>query len=185
MRKRGNFSGWVKTNWIALSALVLSMASFSVTVEECNDTRLHEQPRLEYTYSYDGTGAGWRLINSGLGPARLRGFKITVDGKSQQSYNELCRSLGLGNPDYGFTNPRIGDLYAAGLNNVLFWIKPSPAANALQDNWTRVNIEACYCSIHNQCWRSDILQQPNPNEDPRDDSCSTFTNEKHTRWWGG
>ena len=102
--------------------ILISLCSFSVSVTQCAEARLHDQPRLEYTYYYDRTGAGWRVGNSGLGPARLRGFRITVDGVAQTGLNGTWNSLGLpGVPDFSFTNPRVGDLYGAGHEKILFF----------------------------------------------------------------
>jgi len=66
--------------WIAIAASTVSCFSLTVSMEQCNEARLHDRPRLTYNYFQNDQGAGWHLINSGLGPARLRGFKIMVDG---------------------------------------------------------------------------------------------------------
>jgi hypothetical protein len=179
-----SFGNWLAEEWTALVAVVISIFSLSVSVSECENTRLHDQPRMAYTYFYDDTGAGWKITNSGLGPARLRGFKLLVDGQPQNGFVELCNSLGL-QPIFQFTNPRVGDLWASGHENTLFWVKPGPSADLLKKTWTRVTIEACYCSIHDQCWLFNSSASPSPDGDPRDDHCKTFTDQPRSRWWNG
>jgi hypothetical protein len=186
MARKAHSGAWLAENWIALIAIVISVSSLAVSVNQCEDTELHDQPRFQYTYFYDATGAGWKLMNSGLGPARLRGFKMAVDGKAITDFNDLWDALGLPQPrNFQFTNPRIGDLYAAGHENILFWANSGPGADILRNTWTKLTIQVCYCSIHDHCWLSDSSVLPNANGDPRDDKCSTFIGQEHNRWWSG
>ncbi len=185
MKTRRIFRHWPADRWFALVALVTSVCSLSVSINQCENSRLHDQPRLEYVFYFDETGSGWRILNSGLGPARLRGFEMTVYGKPQDSLDALFQSLGMPSTDVRFTNPRVGDLYKAGMSGVLFWVPPGPSSQALQSVWRRVNIVACYCSIHDECWRFDMSAVPTPYGDPRDDSCSTFKGQEYDRWWQG
>jgi hypothetical protein len=190
-RRRSPFSNrlagdWLVGNWLALGAIIISVCSLSVSIEQCAEARLHDQPRLTYTYYCDDTGAGWRLDNTGLGPARLRGFKMTVDGKPVTDLTQVCDWLGLPQPcEFNFTNPRVGDLYASGHETILFWVKPGHTADTLRKAWRHLDIEACYCSIHDQCWRFDSSTEPDPNGDPRDDDCEDFARQAHSRWWNG
>jgi hypothetical protein len=179
---------WLVDNWLALFALVISVGSLSVTVEQCADARLHDQPRMTYEYDFDKTGAGWHVDNTGLGPARLRGFRIIVDGKSMANFEELRESLGLGRAEsinVSMTMPRVGYSYPVGYSHPLFWLtSPQSEIDHLSTVWTKVVIEACYCSIHDQCWRFNSLKV-SPNGDPRDDSCSTFQGMSFSLWWDG
>ena len=182
-RKR-SFGNWLIEEWTGLVAIAISVSSLAVAIGQYQNAKLHDQPRLAYSYYYDETGAGWRISNTGLGPARLRGFKLMVDGKPQNGFDDFLASLGLSG-DFNFTNPRVGDLWPTGHENILFWVKPGTAADLLKRTWGRVTIEACYCSIHDQCWLFNSRNLPDQHGDTSDDSCRTFQGQEHNRWWNG
>jgi len=150
--------------------------------------RINAQPRLTYTYYYDESGAGWKILNSGLGASRLRGFRMLVDGKPVNDFDDLGKELGLPQPvPYRFTNPMVGERWAVGHENILYWVTPGPAAAVLREQWTRVNIQACYCSLYGDCWLFSFDGKLNSldGEHRRDDSCSIFSGQVKSRWWGG
>jgi hypothetical protein len=111
-----------------------------------------------------------------------------VDGEPVRDFVIFGKSLGLPQPiTFHFTNPMVGDRIAAGQLNVLYWLDPGPAAAALTEQFNRVNIQACYCSLYGDCWLFSYdgkLHSPD-GEHRRDDSCSIFSGEEKTRWWGG
>lgn len=183
--KQGFFA-WLKGQSFGVLALGISAASLWLGIANRTDARLHDRPHLEYTFFYDDSGAGWRFGNTGLGQARLRGFKILVDGQPKNDLDDVWRSLGFPEPPkYNFTMPTVGDLYAAGHNNVFMWTRPGPDATKLMNEWPRVNISACYCSIYDECWVFDTAAARTPTGDRRDDECSTFKDDAKTKWWEG
>src|SRR5262245_47208138 len=180
--------GWPADRWIALAALVVAVCSLVVSTAELRAARMHErinaQPRLMYTYFHDNDGAGWKFHNSGLGAARLRGFRMFVDGRPMRDFIDLGKALGLPLPvPFRFTNPMVGDRYAAGHENILYWVQPGPAAAALHEQWTRVNIQVCYCSLYGDCWlfSFDGKLDSSDGEHRRDDECSIFAGEEKSR----
>lgn len=192
MKTRETLWGWPHDRWLALGALIAALCSVWVSVCEFRAGRRHErlsaQPMLAYTYFYDEAGAGWRLHNGGLGTARLRAFRIFIDGKPVRDFGDIATALDLTQPvPFRFTNPRVGDRYAAGHENILYWVEPSAAAGELKQKWTRVNIQACYCSLYEECWLFSFdttLDEAN-GEHRRDDDCSPFRDEERSRWWRG
>lgn len=190
--RSNEFLGWSADRWIAFAALFVAALALVVSVCELRDARRHErisaQPHLTYTYFYNDEGAGWKIKNSGLGTARLRGFRILVDGKPVRDFNDLGKALGLPQPvPFRFTNPMVGVRYAAGHENILYWVQPSAAAMTLLKQWTRVNIQACYCSLYGDCWLFSFdgkLNSPD-GEHRRDNKCSIFSSEEKNRWWQG
>ena len=70
---------------IAISATVIAVASLVVSVYEARAARRHNRyavrPLLGLTTAFPvGGTAGLRLRNSGLGPAKITGTKVTLDG---------------------------------------------------------------------------------------------------------
>ncbi|MFZ0927495.1 MAG: hypothetical protein WAN11_02775 [Syntrophobacteraceae bacterium] len=184
--------GWPTDRVIALAALAVAFCSMLVSYRQFDaartQQRLNAQPRFTYTFFWDETGAGWKIFNSGLGPARLRGFRILIDGKPVTDFREVGTALGLPQPvPFRFTNPMVGERWAAGHENILYWVAPGPAEAALRQQWTRVNIQACYCSLYGECWlfSSDGKFSSPDGEHLRDDNCSIFSDQQRNRWWGG
>lgn len=188
--KRRTDGFWGRADrWIAL--FVAALALF-VSVNELRDARKHErisaQPHLTYTFFYNDKGAGWKLQNNGLGTARLRGFRMFVDGKPLRDFNDLAPALGLPPPFHrSYTLPMVGDRYATGHETDLYWVQPSSAATTLREQWTRVNIQACYCSLYADCWlfSSDGKLDSPDGEHLQDNRCSIFSSEEKSRWWKG
>jgi hypothetical protein len=177
---------WQRSDWFALCAVIISVLSFSTSLEQCEDKRLHDQPRLFFEFDTNTAGAGWNIENLGLGPAELRGFAISVDGKPIYDLTDLAKLLGVSPPyAFAYTLPTVSIPYAPGIMKTLFWVSAEPDATALRNHWTTVRIMACYCSIHDECWLFDSAHIGDPKGDPRDDSCKEFKDLPKSRWWNG
>lgn len=78
---------------VAICALVIAVASLTVTVQQARATRLHYRhsvrPLLQMRLGFRrGATSGLRLVNAGLGPAVLIGTVLTVDGKPIGAFDE-------------------------------------------------------------------------------------------------
>jgi hypothetical protein len=184
--------GWPTDRWIAFAAVVIASCSLFITVTEWRASRQHArisaQPRLSYTYFYNDDGAGWRRSNNGLGTARLRGFRMLVDGEPVRGFIELWQKFEVPfPPDFQFTNPYVGIRYRPGLDNILLWANPGPTATFLKKSWKRVVFQSCYCSLYGECWAvsSDGSLRDADGEHKRDDNCSLFRGQETSRWWKG
>jgi hypothetical protein len=88
---------------IAVCAVVIAGASLGVSVYEARATRMHNRRSVQPILSLWGkisTGAtsGLGLRNSGLGPAKITGSKLILDGVergdlSKSTVEKLCDSL--------------------------------------------------------------------------------------------
>ena len=171
--------------FIALCSLIVSVYGAYLTRRH---ERLSVRPVFVLSYYFNETGNGWRANNIGLGPARIRGFKVFVDGVSQQPQNVfedvIKRAFNLG-PDstkMHFTNLYAGLSVPVGQDLVLAWLPPGPAADKVFAGFRRITFEVCYCSIYEECWRYTITRAT-PVEGIRDDSCSTLSNQPPSIWW--
>src|ERR1700730_14621206 len=113
---------------IALSALGLSILEFRAARWQA---RASVQPH-GITFFWDDTGMGWGYFNNGLGAARIRGFKLLVDGKPQPTddlRNIIAKARGLqiiGLKVSGL-NMRVGSWMKPDSGEKLFWLLPGPA----------------------------------------------------------
>jgi hypothetical protein len=101
-----------------------------------------------------GTGTARLIENMGLGPAMIRWFSMSVNGKSVTNWTDFSKAMTLP-PDakYTFTLPRPGSVYTAGISGILFHLPKGAAADQLRANHGRQLFELCYCSIYEECWR--------------------------------
>jgi len=176
---------------VAACSMLIALLSLGLTTYEAwairNHDRLSVQPRISLAYYFDDTGVGWRFSNVGLGPARIRGFKVFVDGISQRPVLEFSDIVfSTFNLDPGtkikFTNIFAGDLLPSGHDGILAWIPTGPEATKVNAGRKRMYFELCYCSLYNQCWRF-TNTTATPREGIRDDSCSTFSKDPPSIWW--
>lgn len=174
---------------IAACSMVIALCSLTFTIHERRVARQHDklsvQPHLFMSFYYDTTGVGWRTINDGVGPARLRGFKLLVDGVSQKASDPFPDAISnpLKIPKTGaeFLNPAVDTVLQAGGMVQSVWFHWGSGAEAIKANASRIGFEVCYCSIYDECW---LFSSANLHG-KRDDTCSTFKNESRSWWWDG
>jgi hypothetical protein len=162
---------------LALSALFVSCVSLYVAVEHG-----HTMAKLVESNSYpnvdfatgnmddlqDGKGnrpsVSFTLINSGVGPARLRSIELSYQGHAARDLNSLlsacCSDAGVAYPkiSYNYAGDVRGVMIPAGKSVQLFsW--PEAAADP---RWARfekargeVVVSACYCSVFDECFARD------------------------------
>jgi hypothetical protein len=182
---------------IAVCSILIAFGSLALSAYGAHLARQHDRlsarPYLSYSFDYDGTGVGWHFFNDGLGPARLRGFEVLIDGIPQAPDIPLmmfAKAFGLSiQNDTEFINVKVGQMYkpleANSKPSVLVWAKPGPNADKLMQNWKRVAFEACYCSIYDECWLFTTAGASRGDPPPRDDNCSTFSSQPPSAWWRG
>ncbi|MCA8890195.1 MAG: hypothetical protein KDA46_15270 [Parvularculaceae bacterium] len=103
--------------------------------------------------------------NRGIGPARIKSATLTVDGKRVKSWYEVIDTLADG-AAYGISNyPIAGEVLAPGEDIVTVSVEAKYASveivKAFQDlvRAGRGNLQICYCSVFDECWRSDALSR--------------------------
>jgi lipoprotein signal peptidase len=77
-----------QANWISITStwvpIIIALCSLILAIHEGYEARkfkrLSVMPELLVSFYHNNKGAGWHLFNGGLGPARIKWFKITVDG---------------------------------------------------------------------------------------------------------
>lgn len=173
--------------------MVIALCSLGLSIYEARMSRRHDRlsvrPRLSVSFDFNDKGTGWTLINDGLGPARIRGLKIVVNGTQQRPTEYFPEILAILNlplpPENGltFANIDAGENIPSGSGGPYIkpWliVTPSKAADALRAVWRHVDFEICYCSIYDECW---LLRDK---KTVRDDVCSSFVDQPHSIWWNG
>ena len=156
--------GWVGVV-IALCALGGSLYNAYLDLQY---KRLSSQPHLEISFYTTKDGAGWMLCNFGLGPAVVQWFAAYVDGKYQVRWHDIETILGgPGGPfEVGTVVP--GQYLLPGsIPGKLFWVSSPERSAIIAANWQRVRLEACYCSIYDECWKVTNAARSNEQMDCR------------------
>jgi hypothetical protein len=168
---RGFFMQWTTEKISSVVAMVLATTALAYSLYNGSELarrlqeqderfdrhlRLSVQPNMAFAFYYNKEGTGWTLHNSGAGPAILKWFAVTVDGKLQPDWDAFRAALGL--PDhvrYEFSVP-YADLVVPPVTDKIqgriFWIPPGPEADALKHLNRRVGMQVCYCSYYSECW---------------------------------
>ena len=147
--------------------------------------RLSVRPKLILSFIYKDDGNGWLMENEGLGPSRLRAFRVLIDGKEQDPKTDLWTLIINGlklpaGPDYHYIGPQVGFTQPVG-TQVIFWSPRGVGSDALMAQHARVSIQFCYCSIYDECWYG----WSGVGLSVRDDACSPFAHDPLSKWWQG
>jgi len=103
-------------------------------------------------FSYKDEGAGFILINEGLGPAIIRSFEVFVDNKPQLTWHMLSETLQIKPPDF-WRVPSHSSVWATDDKEPrIFWINNGTGVNALKKEARRIEMNVCYCSMYDECW---------------------------------
>jgi hypothetical protein len=171
---------------VAIAFFSLILSAYVAHLQRQHD-RLSARPVFSISYYFNETGVGWRVANVGLGPARIRGFKVFVDGVSQAPvlvFADVIKSAFRldSNAAIQFSNLYAGVIVPVGDKNILAWLAPSPSADRINAEYRRISFAVCYCSLYNECWQF-TNTSATPLEGLRDDKCEQFANDPPSIWW--
>jgi hypothetical protein len=115
--------------------------------------------------SVDGAEFSFVALNSGIGPARVRAFRVSVDGTAQRTWGDVLIALLGDDAPRNVSVDLIGERTVLPGEPLAILIVPGlePAqrlAGASQIG--RITIEACYCSVFDECWTTKVLTPSEP-----------------------
>ena len=125
-----------------------------------------------YLPSGDGIFSGPVIENGGVGPAKIESFVLIYDGKPQKSYGDFLRSccgFNGSSPEWGarMMPKGLGEGLVAGTilrpGSTIEVLEVRASAHgemsfidAFNRAMTKVSYSACYCSVFDQCWTSNL-----------------------------
>src|SRR5258708_37911062 len=167
---------WQPQMWISLSSALIALSALTFAIYQSllqrQFLKLSVRPRMTASFYYNNEGAGYLFGNTGMGYGTLKTFEVSVDGKPQPSWQEMCRALGFAlSPTFTFGVPYTEDVIKPGDHYKTFWIPYGPEADEIKSKSKRILIRACYCSVFDECWRvssdkalpESVNLCPNPN----------------------
>ena len=180
-------------NWVEVSAAVCAVAisGASLFIALRQNALMEKQisastwPVLEFGSSnlddQNNPEISFEIRNAGLGPAKVRSFQVSYDGKpvtnSRQLLEQCCTD--------GNKLAKI-DLVTSGVNHAIITanerihflrLRPTPE---IQPIWQKLNtermkvrVQACYCSALDECWRMDSANE----EQERTSTCKASADD--------
>lgn len=149
---------------VGVCAVIIGVCALFVSLYETRLMRQQQRaavlPILELGRSHYVTGEDsdrWRLslhaTNVGIGPARVLDFRVTVDGRPQQTWGAAMQALlGVdGVVRYGQSSIN-GRTLPADREIVMFDLADERYAPGIVSEFERLDYEACYCSVFDECW---------------------------------
>jgi len=144
---------------IGVCALVVSLYETSLMREE---QRAAVMPLLELSRSYNvptdknpqGSPRLWlQAQNVGIGPARVVDFQVTVDGIAKPTWDAAIRTLiGRDEPvSYG-QSTITGRTIPPDRLVTMMDLHDSELMEDILEEFDRLDFEACFCSIFDECW---------------------------------
>ena len=171
--KENSFLRWLSRpeSLVGLSAVVISIVAVAVSAYEARIMREWQRaavwPYVQLSRSffydrelYEQTGErGWRLLfearNVGVGPASVKGFRVTVNGEPHTNWRSAINAVLADEPSFEYGQSGInGAIIPADASIQMFQLSDSPLAKQIYDNMDALNFEACFCSVFNECWRT-------------------------------
>src|SRR5262245_18596222 len=149
---------WPPDRWIALSSVVVSLFAVGLSIYQGQLEREHKKlsvrPHVLIGFNWENDEAGWTLLNAGLGPAEIRWFAVSVDGKHRAEWRDVLKVLGLGEPSYQWVFYP-GDVKPAGQEptKLVRFKRSSLNFDSMMAARRRATVEVCYCSMYGECWR--------------------------------
>lgn len=151
---------------VGVSAVLIGICALAVSLYEASLMRQEQRaaviPLLELARSYvldqDETSAGRsRLMlhaeNVGIGPARVVDFKVTVDGVPKSTWSAAMRELISRDAAVAYGQSTInGRTIPPDRLVTMFDLNDTELAAALIAEFGRLDFEACYCSVFDECW---------------------------------
>jgi len=149
---------WERRLSIWLPVVVSTCAIALTLYGGCQDRhfrRLSVRPEMGIEFSAGRTWSGWTMGNSGMGPARVRWFQVTLDGQPKKSWAELKSALPLPRGEFTFSDPYPETIIRQGESVSLFGFPGDyPERARLRQVAPRVAMSVCYCSLYEECFRA-------------------------------
>ncbi|HRQ65078.1 MAG TPA: hypothetical protein PKZ76_09485 [Xanthomonadaceae bacterium] len=149
----------------ALSAVLIGVCAVTVSLYET--TLMRQQikgaswPHVDLGYSYNQDGFRYIMVNNGVGPARIIHAIVRVDEQPVPDWQALFEALDLKVGNY-MTSMVSRRVMAPGSMVELLVLSPKEDVDRFHALQSRISAEVCFCSVHNDCWRQNTVDEAQP-----------------------
>ena len=145
---------------IALTALFISACALLLSIQEIRIMRSQQKanmyPHLTLYKSYNSSGFGWKVKNSGNGIARVNSFQIYDGDTYFKEWQDVIHTLSDGelSLDYNYmsTNNVRNAMLMAGEEVTIFWVRWTDASRRIDELAKEISMRVCYESLLGECW---------------------------------
>ncbi len=151
---------------MATMALVISISALGVSVFEARildaQQRASVWPYVDVGLGYNDEG--YRLVaeNNGIGPARITGVELRINGEAKKDWLDAVDSImGPGSGiDYSvIKSSEINRTVMSPQAQVLMFELPwTPKTRELLETVQNAELTVCYCSVFDTCWVTTLAQ---------------------------
>jgi hypothetical protein len=151
-RQRHHWDGYaaVVASFVGLLALLLS--GYTAYLQR-QQVRAEIWPNLQIENSTKNLQ--YYAVNRGMGPARVRGVRVTVGGKLKKRWAEVLRAVGTAGNEGAIFSSINGRVVMPGEKVDLLLPAEGPGARALFQDFLRnargFAMVICYCSVLDEC----------------------------------
>lgn len=159
---RGRLSAEMIT---ALAAVLIGVCAITVSLYET--TLMRQQlkgsawPHVALAYTYNQDGFRYIMVNSGVGPARIMNAIVRVDGEPVANWQDFFKALDFEVSTY-LTSNFARRVMAPDSMVELLILAPTENIDKLNAAQSRISGEVCYCSVHDDCWRQNFVDEARP-----------------------
>ncbi|MEM7764160.1 MAG: hypothetical protein AAF290_08760 [Pseudomonadota bacterium] len=163
---KGQRSGTNFDRIAAIFAVLLSLAALFVSFVEVSSERAQQRaevwPYIQIDPSYSSSGFRLRMVNKGVGPALMGQLVLLHNGQPVQDVDQLIvdtigAERAFSYDRYAMSDPS-NSVVAPGDSLTLFGVSWDDDTRALVQAWNgAIDIDICYCSIHEDCWQASLL----------------------------
>jgi len=141
---------------VALSAILISLCTVAVSGYEAWLQRHHDRaevwPHVELSLVNTPEQSTLSIENTGIGPAVIESFTVTVDGKVVRNWSGALAAV-LGSAPAVFENSTVvSHALRAGDRVTLVGVRRSDLPPGSMAKFARVGIEVCYASVFGDSW---------------------------------
>ena len=151
---------------VGISAVVIGVCALGVSLYVTSlmreEQRASVMPLVELSRSFyidgDESGEGTFLLklnleNVGIGPARISDFRVTVDGQAQSTWRAAINALLGEDVTASYVQSTInGRTVPTDRRVTMIELRDSDVARRVIDEFERLDFEACFCSVFDECW---------------------------------
>lgn len=146
--------------FVSVMALVVAVAALYAALVESNAVRKQLDATVwphvligpSFTRGPDGMPqVSLVALNSGIGPARIRHFQVTVDGQPVRTWSQMFDALEMSLPEGYVQSQLTGRVLQSGERLEVLTVGGESAV-ALRGVAERVTWDLCYCSVFDECY---------------------------------
>ncbi len=154
-------SGSARPSIVSGVAIALSICALLVSVFEVSairqETRYQVWPFVAVTSGFSESGYRVSVENKGVGPAKIRQIKMTLNGVPYSTLDDLIRASVDAEDVFSYelytSSSPAGGVLSANERANYFAVPWEPRTRKLAATWAeQLEIELCYCSVYDECW---------------------------------